>query len=182
MDKDEINSIIPAERIGGMIYIIRDQKVILDQDLAMLYGVETKNLNKAVARNSKRFPKDFMFQLTIEEWDYLRFQIGTSNAGRGGRRYLPFVFTEHGAVMASNLLKSNRAIEVSIEIVRAFIRMRQVLAEHKEMSKELTELKSFLLKHSNKTDREFKRVWDAIDKLVEPTKSNQRKIGFNLDQ
>lgn len=181
MKNNETKSIIPTERIEGVIYIIRGHKVILDKDLAALYGVETKQLNRAVSRNQKRFPKDFIFKLAKEEWDLLKCQIGTSNIGRGGKQKLPMAFTEHGVAMASNLLKSQRAAEVSVEIVRAFIRMRQVLATHKEMSKELAELKSFLLKHSNKTDREFKKIWMAIDRLsTPPSKIRQRQIGFDL--
>ncbi len=177
--------LIPVERIERAIYIIRGRKVILDQDLAALYGVATKNFNKAISRNRQRFPEDFAFQLSKEEWNSLRFQIGTSKTGRGGRRYPPFVFTEHGVVMAANLLKSDRAIAISVEIVRAFIRLREFLSSQKEISKELSDLKSFLLKHSNTNDREFKRVWDAITKLTEPLDigtKNQPKIGFDLNQ
>jgi len=179
MKKDE--AIIPVERIEHVIYIIRGQKVILDQDLAMLYGVETKQLNRAVSRNQKRFPEDFIFKLTKEEWGLLKCQIGTSKIGRGGKQKLPMAFTEHGVAMASNLLKSQRAAEVSVEIVRAFIRMRQVLATHKEMTKELSDLKNFVLKHSNANGRELKRVWNAIDKLAKPIDDKKPKIGFNLN-
>ncbi|MBU1017594.1 ORF6N domain-containing protein [Patescibacteria group bacterium] len=178
MKKDE--SIIPSERIERSIYIIRGRKVILDQDLAALYGAETKNLNKAVSRNKKRFPEDFIFKLTKEEWTNLKFQFGTSSSDWGGRRKLPMAFTEHGVVMAANLLKSDRAVTISVEIVRTFIRLREFFSSQKEMSKELSELKSFLLKHSNKTNREFQRVWQAIEKLTEKPK-NQRQIGFSLD-
>ena len=178
MKKDE--SIIPSERIERSIYVIRGQKVILDQDLAVLYGVSTGNFNKAIGRNQKRFPEDFAFRLTKSEWNRLIFQIGISKSGRGGRRKLPIVFTEHGVAMAANLLKSDMAIQISIEIVRTFIRMREFLTTQKEMGKELSELKSFLLKHSNKTDREFRRVWQTIEKLTDKPK-NQRQIGFNLN-
>jgi len=181
MNKNESKSIIPLEKIERVIYVIRGQKIILDQDLATLYGVKTKNLNKAVSRNQERFPEDFIFRLTYEEWANLKFQIGTSSLNWGGRRKLPLAFTEHGVAMASNLLKSKRAIEVSVEIVRVFIRMRQTLTSHKEMSKELAELKSFLLKHSNQTNREFKRIWQAIEKLSkQPDRKEQRKIGFDV--
>jgi len=183
MDKDESKSIIPLERIERVIYVIRDRRVILDKDLAMLYGVETKNLNRAVIRNWKRFPEDFIFQLTKQEWTNLKCQFGTSSSGWGGKRKLPMAFTEHGVAMASNLLKSERAIEVSVEIVRAFIRMRQILTSHREMSKELAELKSFLLKHSHANDREFRQVWRAIEKLsMSLTEKKQGKIGFDLNQ
>jgi hypothetical protein len=179
MNKDELRSIMPVERIEGFIYVIRGQKIILDRDLAMLYGVETKQLNRAVMRNRKRFPEDFIFQMTKQEWINLKCQFGTSSSDWGGKRKLPIAFTGHGVAMASNLLKSARAVEMSVEIVRAFIRIRQVLAGYKEMNKELTDLKSFLLKHSNSNDREFRRVWQTIEKLSSPPA--ERKIGFDLD-
>jgi hypothetical protein len=183
MNNNETGVIIPAERIERLIYVIRGRKVILDQDLAMLYGVETKNFNKAAGRNKERFPEDFAFQLTKEEWNALRFQFGTSNVGRGGRRYLPFVFTEHGVVMAANLLKSDMAITVSVEIVRAFIRMRHFLASQEEIIKDLAGVKSFVLKHSSQNDREFRRVWQAIEKLMSPPKAEpEHRIGFDLNQ
>ncbi len=175
--------VAPTEWIEGVICVVRGHKVILDQDMAILYGVETKNLNKAVNRNYERFPEDFGFRLSNEEWNSLRFQIGTSNIGRGGRRYLPFVFTEHGAVMAANILKSKRAVSMSIEIVRAFVRLRHVLASQKEMSRDLAELKAFLLKHSHQNDREFRRVWQAIEKLTNPpADAEDRPMGFDLGQ
>ncbi len=177
MKKDE--SIIPSERIERSIYIIRGQKVILDQDLAMLYGVSTGNFNKAIQRNQKRFPEDFAFKLTKDEWGRLIFQIGTSK-GRGGRRKLPMVFTEHGVTMAANLLKSERSIQISVEIVRTFIRLREFLSSQKELVKELAEMKNYVLKNTHKTDREFRRIWQMIEKLTSKPK-NQRQIGFKLD-
>ncbi|MDP2362444.1 MAG: ORF6N domain-containing protein, partial [Ignavibacteria bacterium] len=111
---------MPTELIDHKIFFIRGQKIMMDFHLAALYGVETKALNKAVSRNLNRFPEDFMFRLTSEEWNSLRFQFGTSKNGRGGRRYLPFAFTEHGALMLASVLKSPRAIEASIYVVRAF--------------------------------------------------------------
>ena len=124
-------SVIPIERIAAQIYLIRGQSVMLDADLASLYGVETKNLNKAVSRNQDRFPDDFMFHLTTEEWDALRFQIGTSNTGRGGRRYAPRVFTEQGVAMLSSVLRSKRAASVNVAIMRTFVRMRRMLTTTK---------------------------------------------------
>ncbi|MBU0578178.1 ORF6N domain-containing protein [Patescibacteria group bacterium] len=189
MNKKESKAIIPVESIERTIYVIRDHKVILDQDLAILYGVPTKRLNEQVRRNINRFPEDFSFQLTKGEWDFLRCQIGTSNenilksqiatSSWGGRRKLPFVFTEHGALMAANILRSKRAISVSIEIVRAFIRLRQALASHEVLTKELQEIKEFVLKNSNKNNREFQHIWKAIEKLTDKPKE-QQKIGFNL--
>jgi hypothetical protein len=181
MKKDESKIIIPAERVEQVIYFIRGQRVILDQDLAVLYGVQTKRLNEQVHRNADRFPEDFAFQLTKEEWVNLKSQIATSSWG--GRRKLPIAFTEQGVAMAANILKSKQATLISIEIVRAFIRLRQILATHKEMAKELADLKAFTLKHSNANDREFKRVWDAIDKIINPPVLEEpRRIGFNLGQ
>jgi len=176
-------SFLPAERIERAIYVLRGRKVILDQDLATLYGVETKNLNKAVDRNQKRFPEDFIFRLSKEEWSNLKFQIGTSSSGWGGKRKLPLAFTEHGVAMAANLLKSDRAIEVSVEIVRAFIRMREFLNSQSNLTREVHELKSFLLKHSNQNSQEFRQVWEAIEKLsTPPSEKEQRRIGFDLGQ
>lgn len=182
MNNDELKFIIPAERIERTIYIIRDRKVILDQDLAALYGVGTRDLNKAVSRNRKRFPEDFIFKLTHTEWDCLMFQIGTSKTGRGGRRKLPMAFTEHGVAMAANLLKSERAIKISVEIVRAFIRLREFLSSRKAINKEISELKSFVLKHSHANDREFQRVWAAFEKLITPPpEKEQPRIGFRIN-
>lgn len=128
---------------------------MLDEDLADIYGVETKVLNQAIRRNIQRFPEDFMFQLTIKENFSLRSQIVTSK--RGGRRYMPFAFTEHGTVMLASVLKSKRAIQMNIEIVNAFIRLRNVLESQKDMEKQLVEIRSFILKQSNKSDTEFKK-------------------------
>ncbi|MBU0586846.1 ORF6N domain-containing protein, partial [Candidatus Micrarchaeota archaeon] len=156
----------------------------LDRDLAVLYGVETKNLNKAVKRNIERFPEDFAFQLTKEEWNSLGFQFGTLDTGKGSKRgkytkYLPYAFTEQGVAMLSSVLRSPQAVKVNIEIMRAFIKLRQTLASHKELAKDLQEIKEFVLKNSSKNNREFQRIWRAIEKLTE--KPNQRKIGFDLN-
>ena len=134
--------LIHNETIEKAIYLIRGEKVMLDRDLALLYGVETKVLNRAVKRNLQRFPLDFMFQLTTEEAEILRCQIGTSNEGRGGRRYLPYVFTEQGVAMLSTVLNSERAILVNIEIMRAFVKLRQMLGSNVELSRRLDELES----------------------------------------
>ena len=180
MDKEVSKTIMHSKGIENVIYFIRGQKVILDEDLAVLYGVSTKRFNEQIRRNIDRFPEDFAFQLIGEEWATLRSQIATSNTKRGGRRYIPFVFTEHGVVMAANVLRSERAIEVSVEIVRTFIQMRHFLNSQKEVIKDLTEIKSYMLKNSLKTDREFKRVWQAIDRLSELPKEEERRIGFDL--
>jgi len=135
-------SLVVSENIETKILTIRGQKVMLDADLAELYGVETKRLNEQVRRNIERFPEDFMFQLTSEELADLRYQISTSNnpIGRGGRRYLPYVFTEHGALMLGNVLKSERAVEVSLHVVRVFVHLRELVFGHKELAQKLNQL------------------------------------------
>lgn len=163
---------VPMEVIKGKIYLIRGQKVLLDSDLAELYGIETKNLNKAVKRNLSRFPQDFMFQLTIEESKGLRFQIGTSNEeGRGGRRYNPYVFTEQGVAMLSSVLNTDRAVQVNIAIMRAFVEMRQLAASNRAISKRLDELEQ-------KYDAQFKIVFETIREMMEQPSKKVRKIGF----
>jgi len=163
--------LIPDEKIEKAIYLIRGEKVMLDRDLALLYGVETKVLNRAVKRNLQRFPSDFMFQLTAEEADRLRCQIGTSNEGRGGRRYLPYVFTEQGVAMLSSVLNSERAILVNIEIMRAFVKLRQMLASNAELSRRLDDLES-------KYDKQFRGVFDAIRQLMATPARGRKQIGF----
>ena len=169
---------VPEGLIETKILIVRRQRVMLDADLAELYGVETKRFNEQVRRNSVRFPEDFMFQLTAEEFAGLRSQIATSNnsagntAGRGGRRYLPFVFTEHGAIMAASVLNSPRAVEASVQVVRAFVRLRQVLASSTELSRKLSALEK-------KYDNQFRVVFDAIRELMAPLEpKKKRSIGF----
>lgn len=170
------NQVIPAKQIEQAILVIRGQKVMLDRDLAALYGVETFNLNKAVKRNLERFPSDFMFQLTKEETAGLTFQTGISNTGRGGRRYLPHVFTEQGVAMLSSVLRSKKAATVNIEIMRAFVRLRDILAAHKELAKKLEELES-------KCDAQFRVVFDTIKSYIIPPAETKRKpIGFQQAQ
>ena len=165
-------ALIPAERIERSILLIRNQKVMLDADLAELYGVETFNLNKAVNRNIDRFPEDFMFRLTKEEADSLRFQIGISKTeGRGGRRYLPYAFTEQGVAMLSSVLHSEQAVKVNVEIMRAFVRLRRMLESHAALARKLDELEK-------KYDSKFQIVFEAIRQLMIPPEKKQRKIGF----
>lgn len=152
-------ALVPTERIEQAILLIRGHKVMLDSDLAALFNVETKALNRAIKRNLDRFPEDFMFQLTAKEHERLRYHFGTSNKGRGGRRYRPYAFTEHGVVMAANVLNSKRAIEASVWVVRAFVRLRRVLATHAELSKRLDELEA-------KYDKHFAVVFEAIRELM----------------
>jgi hypothetical protein len=166
-------SIIPAERIERSIYLIRGHKVMLDSDLAELYGVETFNLNKAVRRNLDRFPFDFMFQLSKTEAQPLIFQIGISKTGRGGRRFLPYAFTQEGVAMLSSVLNSPRAVAVNIQIMRAFVRLRQMLADNAELARRLDALE-------RKYNRKFKVVFDAIRELMTPSEPPRRQIGFHV--
>jgi len=165
----------PTERIERSILLIRDHKVLLDVDLAALYGVPTKRLNEQVRRNRARFPEDFMFQLTAEEVTSLRSQFATSNKGRGGRRYAPYAFTEQGVAMLSTVLNSERAILVNIEIMRAFVRLRQMLASNAELSRKMDALEK-------KYDAQFKVVFDAIRQLMAPPETKKRKIGFLVEE
>ena len=166
---------IPVQLIERRIYLIRDQKVMLDNDLAELYQVETFNLNKAVKRNLSRFPEDFMFQLAAPEWDALIFQTGISNTGRGGRRHAPFVFTEQGVAMLSSVLNSERAVQVNIAIMRAFVKLREVLATHKDLTVEMDKLKH----EQQKQGHQIQQVFAIIEKLLAPPpESPKRPIGF----
>jgi len=161
---------IPMERVENRILTIRGRRVMLDADLAELYGVPTKRLNEAVRRNAARFPEDFMFQLTVDEAETLRSQFATSN-GRGGRRYIPYVFTELGVAMLSSVLNSERAVQVNIAIMRAFVRLRELAASHKDVLRRLDEMEG-------KVDRQFKVVFDAIRALMAPPKIPRRRIGY----
>ncbi len=163
--------IIPIERIEDKILLIRGHKVILDRDLAKLYGVETKRLLEQVRRNMKRFPSDFMFQLTTQELINLRSQIATSSWG--GTRYLPHVFTEHGALMAANVLNSKRAVDVSVQVIRAFVKLRELAITHRDLSRKLQDLEA-------KYDKQFDVVFKAIRQLMAPPPvPPKRKIGFH---
>ena len=168
----EKKALIPVERIEQAILLIRSQKVMLDADLAALYEVQTKQLVRAVKRNVSRFPIDFMFQLTEDEFENLRCQIGTSSQW-GGRRYPPYAFTEQGVAMLSSVLRSERAVQVNIEIMRAFVRLRRILASHADLARKLDALE-------NKYDAQFKVVFDAIRQLMTPHVPKRRPIGFRL--
>lgn len=161
--------LIPTERIERSILLLRGQKVMLDSDLAELYGVETRRLLEQVKRNIKRFPSDFMFQLTNQELINLRSQFATSSWG--GRRYPPYVFTEQGVAMLSSVLNSEKAIEVNILIMRAFVKLREMIASNKDLAKRLDELEQ-------KYDAQFKIVFDAIRQLMAPPEPKRKKIGF----
>jgi len=163
-------SIIPVERIESAIFLIRGQKVMLDQDLADLYSVATRVLVQAVKRNIERFPSDFMFRLTDQEFKDLRSQSVISSTW-GGRRYPPYAFTEQGVAMLSSVLKSQRAIQANIEIMRGFVRLRRMLAESAELARRLDELEK-------KYDAQFKLVFEAIRELMAPPESPKDRIGF----
>lgn len=183
------------QSVQNRIYEIRGEKVILDRDLASLYEVETKRLTEAVKRNSKRFPKDFMFQLTKEEFDSLRFQIETSNTmdnplrpqiatskpGRGGTRYLPYAFTEQGVAMLSGVLNSDRAIAMNIAIMRAFVEVRKVLLLEKDLKEQFRQIKERLGEH----DVQLNQIYDAMENLLDEKASERKwgerkRIGFKI--
>jgi phage regulator Rha-like protein len=169
----------PAANVAERIVVIRGHKVILDSDLAALYGVPTKRLNEQVRRNPERFPLDFMFLLSDEEWASLRSRIATLKIGRGQhRKFLPYVFTEHGALMAAGVLNSPRAIEVSIFIVRAFVELRETLSAHKEVSMRLNELEASIESRLSKHDQAIANILAAIRNLMTPPEVNRRPIGF----
>ncbi|MDO8890537.1 MAG: ORF6N domain-containing protein [Sulfurimicrobium sp.] len=159
--------------VARRILLVRGQKVMLDADLAMLYGVETRALVQSLKRNMQRFPEDFMFQLTEEEWEVLRSQSVISK-GRGGRRYAPYAFTEHGALMLASILNSQRAIEVGILVVRAFVRLRELLAGNKELAAKLDELERKLSTH----DQAITGLIDTVRQLMSPPAREKRPIGF----
>ncbi len=164
------NSLVPQETIEGKILLIRGKKVMLDRDLAALYGVETKQLTRQVRRNIDRFPDDFMFRLTKEE--FLRCQIGTSKSG--GRRYSPYAFTEHGILMLSSVLNSKKAIQVNIQIMRTFVKLRQILSTNKELVRKLGQLERKTEKH----DAEIQAIFKAIRQLMTPPEKQKKKIGY----
>ena len=164
--------IIPVEKITNKIYVIRGFKVMIDRDLAELYGVETKRLKEQVRRNISRFPEDFMFVLTNQEVRNLRSQIATSSWG--GTRYIPMAFTEQGVAMLSSVLNSKRAIDVNIAIMRAFVRMREILTTNKEFSEKLKIMEEQLAEH----DEQFQVVFEAIKQLISEEEKPKQKIGF----
>ena len=171
----ETNALIPVERIEQKILRIRECNVMLDEDLANLYDVEVKVLNQAVKRNIERFPGDFMFQLTAEE-EALRSQFVTLKTGRGQhRKYPPYAFTEQGVAMLSSVLRSPRAVRVNIEIMRAFVRLRQMLQQNSDLARKLASLEK-------KYDAQFKAVFDAIRQLMTPSSKPKRHIGFSREE
>ena len=170
------NDLIPVQ---NLIYEIRGYKVMLDSDLAKLYGIETKNLNKAVKRNIERFPNDFMFQLSEEEYKNLKFQIGTSKEKHGGRRTLPYVFTEQGIAMLSSVLQSKQAISINIQIMRTFVQIKRFALENKQLTKRLIELEHYFIQHCKENKADMKQIYDALNLLMDRTKPS--KIGFKTE-
>jgi len=161
--------------IENKIYVIRGHRVMLDSDLALLYGVETKALNQAVKRNQDRFPGDFSFQLTVEEVSNLRSQFVTSSLGHGGKRKLPYVFTEHGVAMLSAILKSKQAVEMSIFIVRAFIKTRELLSTQKDVAYKIDKIVDVLESH----DEQINQIQHTLDQMRDEPLEPKRKIGFD---
>ncbi|MCM2266282.1 MAG: ORF6N domain-containing protein [Elusimicrobiales bacterium] len=161
--------IVPQEILASKILMMRGHKVMLDRDLAALYGVATRDLNKAVSRNKERFPEDFMFRVGKKELENLMFQIGTSSWG--GTRKAPYVFTEHGILMLSSVLRSRRAVQVNIQIMRAFTKTRELLSTHAELRRKLEEMEK-------KYDHQFAAVFDAIKNLISAEDKDVKKIGF----
>jgi phage regulator Rha-like protein len=172
---------IPPESILGRIFLIRGKKIMLDSDLANIYEVLTKELNKSVNRNIARFPEDFMFRLTKEEYASLRFQFGTSNMGRGGRRYLPLAFTEQGVAMLSTVLHSERAIQMNIQIIRTFTRLREILSENKHLAEKIDKME-------RKYDKHIADIFKVIKSLVTEKEISKiqdkpkEKLGFEVPE
>jgi hypothetical protein len=177
MNNPQVTQLVPVEHVERLIHLARGEKVLLDADLARLYGVTTGNLNKAVKRNELRFPPDFMFQLTDEEAAALIFQFGRSNR-RGGRRHNPYVFTEQGVAMLSSVLRSDRAVQVNVAIMRAFVSLRRILAGSEVLARKLAELEHRIEGH----DQAIKSLFDAIRELMLPPTEPKREIGFHVKE
>jgi hypothetical protein len=169
-------AIVVARKVDSKIFVLRGQRVILDSDLAELYGVQVRHLNQQVKRNAKRFPLAFRFQLSAHELKILRSQNVISSEGHGGSRYLPYAFTEHGAIMAATVLNSERAIEMSVFVVLAFVRMRRAIAGHRHILTKLAQLERRLETH----DADIQDLMDAIRELMTPEEPNRRRIGFEV--
>ncbi len=175
--------LLPLEAITQRIVVLREQKVLIDSDLAALYGVETRRLNEQVRRNRGRFPEDFIFELSAEEFANLKSQFATSSWG--GRRKLPLAFTEHGAIMAATVLNTPRAVEVSVYVVRAFVKLRELVGSHRELARRLDDLEqkaeALAMSHDNfsrNTRNQLKQVFDALRELMTPPEPPKRPIGF----
>ena len=170
------SAIVVASKVDSKIFVLRGQRVILDTDLAELYGVQVRQLNQQAKRNAKRFPPAFRFQLSPHEFKLLRSQNVISSAGHGGARYLPYAFTEHGAIMAATVLNSERAIEMSVFVVLAFVRMRRAIAGNRHILKKLAELERRLETH----DTDIQALMDAIRELMSPEEPSRTRIGFEV--
>ncbi|MGC1618441.1 MAG: ORF6N domain-containing protein [Candidatus Acidiferrum sp.] len=166
------NVIVPTARIRQKIFFVRGTRVMLDADLARLYGVATKNLNKAVKRNASRFPSDFMFQLSPKELHSLRFQTGTSKPAPGGRRYVPYVFREQGVAMLSSVLRSSRAVHVNVAIMRTFVRLREMITTHEELRRKIDAMEK-------RYDARFQAVFETIRQMLETPIPAKKPIGFH---
>lgn len=171
-----MNEIVPIEQVASKIYFIRGIKVILDKDLADLYGVETKRLKEQVKRNLDRFPEDFMFELTKEEFNNLRSQIATSK--RGGSRYVPMAFTEQGVAMLSSILRSKRAIQANLMIMRTFVKLRRFALDNTSLKYDIKELNKDLKELRKQTEGRFQIVFETLDRLLAIDEKPKRKIGF----
>lgn len=184
MPKEQLPS--TGNLLDARIYTVRGERVMLDSDLAAMYGVETKALNRAVNRNSKRFPEQFAFQLQQDEWDILRCQFGTSSSGHGGRRYLPWVFTEHGAVMLATVLNSERAIAASIAVVQAFVRLRHLLSANAELARRIDELNAKFEKKTGEDAIRFNAIFQELKRLALGNDAEEikpkRRIGYRTSK
>jgi ORF6N domain len=180
-EKTELQ-VVAGPAIERRIFVVRERQVMLDEDLADLYGVETKRLIQQVKRNLKRFPGDFMFQLTRAEAEALRSQIATSNEGRGGRRYAPYVFTEQGVAMLSGVLRSDRAIAVNIEIMRAFIELRRAAGSFRELKQRLDQMELDIGARLSEHDEQLRQIFEALRQLIAPPPQARRPVGFRVRQ
>lgn len=177
MSGSEDTQLVPVEKVESLIHLARGEKVLLDSDLAVLYGVTTGNLNKAVKRNPHRFPPDFMFQLSDKETAGLIFQSGTSKQ-RGGRRHNPYAFTEQGVAMLSSVLRSERAVQVNVAIMRAFVGLRRILSTNETLTRKLAEMERRLEGH----DQTIRSLFDAIRQLMAPPDKPRKQIGFHVKE
>jgi hypothetical protein len=172
--------VVASQAIERRIFVVRERQVMLDEDLADLYGVETKRLIQQVKRNLKRFPADFMFQLTSAEAEVLRSQIATSNEGRGGRRYAPYVFTEQGVAMLSGVLRSDRAITVNVEIMRAFVELRRVAGSFRELQERIDQMERDIGARLSEHDEQLRQIFEALRQLIAPPPRAKRPVGFRV--
>jgi hypothetical protein len=175
------SALVPARDITRAILVLRGHRVILDADLAAIYGVSTGRLNEAVKRNAERFPEDFMFRLSAAEHAILISQIATSKPGRGGRRKLPWAFTEHGAIQAANVLNSSRAIAMGVYVVRAFVQLRELLSSNQELTRQFAQLEARLDKKLTEHDVAIAAILSAIRELMHPPVPKRRPIGFTAN-